>query len=303
MLDSSVATTSHLVNIQSAFFPSFLARPTMLDLPPATPPLVDSTTITPPSEEEGEEEEDPLDQHLRKLVRNQKRKQKLQLALRGVWAFLKTPLGVAVGIYGFMVVFWGAGLVFVLIIPFQSDYVKKLWIEIASQVLTALFTITGIGMLPWRIIDTYYISIIYSYARRTRERRAKLGLPPLENMNDLPDPEPVLPGGGLESECRPAVGEGTLKEETEGDIELGRVGSPVEEAHHLPSNEQSNVLTPSESLRLHSAQVRPLLPFRMRADYCATDQVCRFAIVVSSPRYLYAPRVPDRSSVAHLCSH
>ena len=113
VLDDSIATTAHLTNIQSAFFPSFLSRPPVCELPPATEgeslPLQDLTTQTDSKllaevKEEDEEEEDPLDAHLRKIVRKQKRDQKIKEGLKGVWAFLKTPLGIFFGIYGFLVV-------------------------------------------------------------------------------------------------------------------------------------------------------------------------------------------------------
>lgn len=47
--------------------------------------------------------------------------------------------------------------------------------------------------------DAVQVSIIYSYQRRTRERRQELGLAPLRDPNDLPEPEDadywVGPGG------------------------------------------------------------------------------------------------------------
>lgn len=131
VLDDSIATTAHLTNIQSAFFPSFLSRPPVCDLPPSeSEPLplqdlsttpVDGKPLAEVKEEEEEEEEDPvspsnsifdssltlsqqLDAHLRKVIRKQKRKEKINAGLKGVWAFLKTPLGIFFGIYGFLVV-------------------------------------------------------------------------------------------------------------------------------------------------------------------------------------------------------
>lgn len=81
----------------------------------------DRKSLAEVKEEEEEEEEDPvspfvlslsfllipfrqLDAHLRKVIRKQKRKEKIKEGLKGVWAFLKTPLGVFFGIYGFLVV-------------------------------------------------------------------------------------------------------------------------------------------------------------------------------------------------------
>ena len=133
-----------------------------------------------------------------------------------------------------------------LIIPFQDAYTKGLWIEIASQVLTALFTITGIGMFPSRLIDTYYIGVIYSLARRTRERRVKFGLSSLRDRNDLPDPEPVLPGGVVTSRAN--------KGAMERSGELGEVERDVG-THCDGSKTEEIVLTEAEFARLHHAQV------------------------------------------------
>ena len=134
-----------------------------------------------------------------------------------------------------------------LIIPFQDAYMKGLWIEIASQVLTALFTITGIGMFPSRLVDTYYISIIYSLARRTRERRVKFGLSSLRDRNDLPDPEPVLPGG--------VVTKMTQERRELGEVER-EIGTKCD-----GSKLEDIVLTEAEFARLHHAQVRAIFHY------------------------------------------
>ena len=63
--------------------------------------------------DESTEEEDPLDQHVKDVLKKSK-KEWLKRSLKGVWAFLKTPMGIIVGIYGFLVVFWGAALVIFL---------------------------------------------------------------------------------------------------------------------------------------------------------------------------------------------
>ena len=74
------------------------------------------------------------------------------------------------------------------------------------QVLTALFCLTGLGMAPWRILDTYRAMLfsdirralimihsgiykIWRYKRITRKRRLRQGLPKLLDSDDLPDPQ------------------------------------------------------------------------------------------------------------------
>lgn len=193
-----------------------------------------------------------LAKHLRKLLRKQKRKENLKSALKGLGSFLRTPLGVFFAICtfrpfpfrilrcrerrgltmyfwvvmsdGFLVVVFGAGLVLLLMIPMNA-YEKTLWVEICAQVLTALFTITGIGLFPNRLRDMYWIGIIAYYARQIRLRRLERGLIALVDQNDLPE----LAGVGV-----------------------GRKGDET-----LISNE--DVLTPTEANRLHSAQVRSFL--------------------------------------------
>ena len=71
--------------------------------------------------------------------------------------FLKTPMGVATAIYGVLVVFWGAAIIFFLAgwIPVANKWWQDRWVEISSQIVNGLFTITGVGLIPWRVIDTY----------------------------------------------------------------------------------------------------------------------------------------------------
>lgn len=77
-------------------------------------------------------------------------------------------------------------------IPMDA-YQKTLWVEVCAQMLTgrptscssaaiqtltlarmvALFTITGIGLFPSRLQDTYWIIVIARYSRALRLRKAK----------------------------------------------------------------------------------------------------------------------------------
>lgn len=52
-----------------------------------------------------------------------------------LWVFLKTPLGIVVGLYGFLVVVWGAALVIILAgwTPMTRN-TQDIWVEICSQV-------------------------------------------------------------------------------------------------------------------------------------------------------------------------
>lgn len=76
-----------------------------------------------------------------------------------------------------------------------------------DSMLLGLFTATSIGLIPFRVLDTWRthifrishhqwlkfifysgVSKIWHYQRVTIKRRQKAGLPDLYDVNDLPDP-------------------------------------------------------------------------------------------------------------------
>ncbi|KAM0751387.1 hypothetical protein T439DRAFT_325525 [Meredithblackwellia eburnea MCA 4105] len=274
VLDQQISTTAHLSNIQSAFLPNIFNKQPVVQLDQLTPTLEESEEgaglsggVTPTSQEGDEEEVDPLDLHLAKLLKKQKRKEKARLMLKGIWAFLKTPIGVFFGIYGILVVFWGAALVLILVgaVP-MSSYNKKLWVEIASQILTGLFCITSLLPLPWRILDWWYIHIIWKSARLTRNRRRNMGLEPLRDENDLPDPRGaeywVSSGGEKLTGPRPAPSAQPPRKPKKGGVVAPSPPSPskLESAQICtdPSDNDNDivVLTDEEEDRLRDAQVK-----------------------------------------------
>lgn len=104
-------------------------------------------------------------------------------------------------------VFWGAAIVLFLVkwinlhdpylqvsraaraLPFVlTILLKGFWVEISAQIVNALFTVQGVGFLPWRIMDTWNIGWIYYFKRRTRQLRSQGKLPPLADEDDIPDP-------------------------------------------------------------------------------------------------------------------
>lgn len=52
-----------------------------------------------------------------------------------------------------------------------------------------LFTVTGVGFIPWRVRDAYRISAIWRLQHIDRRLRKKKGLPDLMDKNEAPDPE------------------------------------------------------------------------------------------------------------------
>lgn len=97
------------------------------------------------------------------------------IGLKAFWKFTITPVGFLIVVYGLNVVAWG-GMLFLLLIGGGSQYMcypvsappgykdcndinapRRIWIEIDSQVLNALFCLTGFGLIPWRFRDLYYL--------------------------------------------------------------------------------------------------------------------------------------------------
>ena len=96
------------------------------------------------------------------------------IGLKAFWKFTITPFGFIVVIYGLNVVAWG-GMLFLLLIGGGNEFMcyppgshgqkdcgninspRRIWIEIDSQILNALFCVTGFGLIPWRFRDFYYL--------------------------------------------------------------------------------------------------------------------------------------------------
>ena len=96
------------------------------------------------------------------------------IGLKAFWKFTITPLGFLIVLYGLNVVAWG-GMLFLLLIGGGQEFMcyppgshgekscnnidspRRIWIEIDSQILNALFCVTGFGLIPWRFRDFYYL--------------------------------------------------------------------------------------------------------------------------------------------------
>ncbi|CAF2800414.1 unnamed protein product [Rotaria sp. Silwood2] len=64
-------------------------------------------------------------------------------------------------IYALNIVAWG-GMLFLILVgaankTMSDEETRKIWIEIDSQILNALFCVTGIGLIPWRVRDLYQL--------------------------------------------------------------------------------------------------------------------------------------------------
>jgi hypothetical protein len=86
--------------------------------------------------------------------------------LSAAWKFISTPTGFLMTLYGLNIVAWGAMLFFLELgaAPAMNHPSKdainsprKIWLEIDSQILNALFCVTGFGLAPWRFRDLYWL--------------------------------------------------------------------------------------------------------------------------------------------------
>ncbi|KAH0282733.1 hypothetical protein KCU62_g9523, partial [Aureobasidium sp. EXF-3399] len=96
-------------------------------------------------------------------------KQTIIAGLIAFWRFFKTPTGFLITLYGLNVVAWGAMLFFLILKaapamnhPDGGDAdssPRKIWIEIDSQILNALFCLTAWGLAPWRFRDLWWLCV------------------------------------------------------------------------------------------------------------------------------------------------
>ncbi|KAJ9661367.1 hypothetical protein H2201_006559 [Coniosporium apollinis] len=127
-----------------------------------------------------------LNDYVRHLLHS--RKAKFKRGLRGFGKYVKTPLGAFVTIYSVLITFWGTAWVLFIIGWIYVGGRQAYYIEICDQILVALFAVMGIGLAPFRAVDTYHMIFIAHYHRLTWRLRKKRGLPKLEDHNDLPVP-------------------------------------------------------------------------------------------------------------------
>ncbi|KAF1952074.1 hypothetical protein CC80DRAFT_519040 [Byssothecium circinans] len=92
-------------------------------------------------------------------------KESTVIGLKAFWKWFRTPSGFLITLYALNVVAWG-GMLFLLLCnaapamckPTCNDIQspRRIWIEIDSQILNALFCVTGFGLAPWRFRDLYW---------------------------------------------------------------------------------------------------------------------------------------------------
>lgn len=130
------------------------------------------------------EEKALLNDRVRHLLHS--RRAKFRRSMRGFGRYVRQPVGFLITLYAFLLTFWGAAWVLFLIGWIGVGGRQAYFIEICDQILTALFCVVGIGLAPWRAVDTYHMAYVAKYAHKTWRLRKERGLPALRDHNELP---------------------------------------------------------------------------------------------------------------------
>ncbi|OLL25311.1 hypothetical protein NEOLI_003323 [Neolecta irregularis DAH-3] len=112
-------------------------------------------------------------------------------APRRLLQWLITWKGILIVVYMLSIIAWG-GMLFLLLVNAVPSYsqpygpnddrsLRKIWIEIDSQVLNALFCLMGIGLLPWRLRDLYQL-----YAERVKLEHRNQDWYIVEDPSEIP---------------------------------------------------------------------------------------------------------------------
>ncbi|KAL5427685.1 hypothetical protein PMIN06_000264 [Paraphaeosphaeria minitans] len=133
------------------------------------------------------------------------------IGLKAFWKWFLTIPGFLITLYGLNVVAWG-GMLFLLLCnaapamctPTCDDIEspRRIWVEIDSQILNALFCVTGFGLAPWRFRDLFWLGY-WRLGGATRKQvgmrrlagihRGWFRLPGSENLPDHADATTVNP--------------------------------------------------------------------------------------------------------------
>jgi len=155
------------------------------------------------------EDKAELNDHVRHLLHS--RRAAFKRSMHGFGKYVQKPVGFLVTLYAFLLTFWGAAWVLFIIGWISVGDRQAYFIEICDQILTALFCVVGIGLAPFRAVDTYHMIFIARYARLTWKLRKQRSLPELRDHNELP----TLPDSSRDIENQSVI-EKPAEEEPEG---------------------------------------------------------------------------------------
>ena len=109
------------------------------------------------------EEKWELDDHVRHMLHS--RRSRFKRTMKGFGQYVRRPLGFIVTLYATLITLFGLAWVLFLIgwiyVPSKQDYD----IFVIDSVLVALFACMGIGLAPFRAVDTYRLIFILRYTR------------------------------------------------------------------------------------------------------------------------------------------
>ncbi|XXH01733.1 hypothetical protein Hte_008094 [Hypoxylon texense] len=150
------------------------------DLVPATLKSHPSLNLSPVTETQGLPKRRPTFDELYKSEPKEKLGPTILNGLRAFWKFFCTLSGFCIIVYFLNIVAWGAMLFFLLLkaapamnypTADDDDSPRKKWLEIDSQILNALFCVTGFGLAPWRFRDFYFLIRVVLCQDRAAMRR------------------------------------------------------------------------------------------------------------------------------------
>ncbi|TGJ86328.1 hypothetical protein E0Z10_g2433 [Xylaria hypoxylon] len=129
-----------------------------------------------------------LNDHVRHMLHS--RRSKFKRTMKAFGQYVKRPVGLFVTLYATLITLFGLAWVLFLIGWIYVGSRQLYIINIIDYVLVGLFAIMGDGLAPFRVVDTYHMSFIVHYHRKTWKLRKKLEMAKLRDKNDLPtDPE------------------------------------------------------------------------------------------------------------------
>lgn len=109
------------------------------------------------------EEKWELDDHVRHMLHS--RRAKFHRTMKGVGQYMRRPLGFLVTLYATLITLFGLAWVLFLIGWIYVGAKQSYVIFIIDSVLVALFACMGIGLAPFRLVDTYRMIFIVRYTR------------------------------------------------------------------------------------------------------------------------------------------
>ena len=129
-----------------------------------------------------------------------------------------------------------------------------------------MLVVIGIGLFPWRVVDTYHMIYIAHYHYKIWSLRRKRGLPKLRDKNDLPDTDPRI-SAALDPEERIDIMKEIEEEERDEDAVL-TVEEQRKLKHHQDKFAKSHTFfKPHETPTHHAFSIKLLITVVVLLDF------------------------------------